>query len=105
MLKDLEEQAVDWKEIIRILVPANKVVTFRLTRQRFKLKDKDELRVNLRHLTHYILAWIVYIDNIYDMHKNPKEKNRKYLIRIYQAPDKRQFRNAKYIYSQHPTEV
>jgi len=31
-LKDLEEQAVDWKEIMRILVLVNKIVTFRLAR-------------------------------------------------------------------------
>jgi len=31
-LKDLKEQAVNWKEIMRISVPANKIVTFRLTR-------------------------------------------------------------------------
>ena len=65
------------------MVLANKTVMFRSARQRFKLKDKDKLRVNLRHLAHYILAWIVYIDNIYDIHKNLKEKNWKYLIRIY----------------------
>jgi len=68
---------------MQILVPVNKIVTFRLTRQRFKLKDKNKLRVNLRYLAHYILAWIAYVDNIYNMHKNPKEKNRKYPIRMY----------------------
>jgi len=68
---------------MRILVPVNKTVTFRLTRQRFKLKDKDELRVDLRHPAHHILAWIACVDDICDMHKNPKEKNRKYPIRMY----------------------
>jgi len=31
ILKDLKEQAIDWKEMIRILVLVNKIVTFRLT--------------------------------------------------------------------------
>jgi hypothetical protein len=38
---------------------------FRLLRKRFKLKDKDKLRVDLKHLAYYILVWIIYIDNIY----------------------------------------
>ena len=76
-LKDLEEQAVDWKEIMRILVPANEIVTFKSTRQRFKLKDEDKLKVNLRHLAHYTLAQIACVDDIYNMHKKPKEKKPK----------------------------
>jgi len=83
---------------MRISVPANKTATFRSAQQRFKLKDKDKLRVNLRHPAHYILAWIACVDNICDIYKNPKEKNQKYPIRIYWAPDKKRFRNAKYIH-------
>jgi len=47
----------------------------RLTRYRFKLKDKDELRVNLSHLAHYILLWIAYIDNICNIYRALKDKN------------------------------
>ena len=71
---------------------------FRLTRERFKLKNKDKLRVNLKHLAHYILAWIAYVDNIYNMYRIPKEKHCKYLIRIYWIIDKKQYRDAKYMY-------
>jgi hypothetical protein len=56
---------------------------FRLLRKRFKLKSENELRVNLKHLAHYILACIVYIDNIYKIYKALKVKNKKYLVRIY----------------------
>jgi len=87
------------------LVPVNEIVTFRLARQRFKLKDEDKLRVNLRYLAHYILAWIACVDNIYDIHKNLKEKNRKYPMRMYWALDEKWFRNAKYIHGWHPKEV
>jgi len=55
----------------------------RSTRYRFKLKDKDKLRVNLKYIAHYTLSWIAYVDDIYNMHKVPKDKNRKYLVRIY----------------------
>jgi len=55
----------------------------RLTRYRFKLKDKDKLRVNLKYIAYYILSWIAYVDNICNMHRALKDKNRKYLVRIY----------------------
>ena len=60
---------------MQILVPANNIVVFRLMRERFKLKDKDKLRVNLKHLA--------YVDNIYNIYKVLKDKYYKYLIRMY----------------------
>jgi len=71
----------------------------RLTRYRFKLKDEDKLRVNLKHIAHYILSWIACVDNIYNMHRAPKDKNQKYLLRMYWALEEKRFRNAKYIHS------
>ena len=41
---------------MQVLVLVNNIVTFRLIRKRFKLKDKDKLRVNLRYPAYYILA-------------------------------------------------
>ena len=78
---------------------------FRSLRQRFKLKDKDKPRVNLKHLAGYILAQIVYIDNQYDIYKALKAKSKKYLVRIYQILDKRKYRNTKYIYRQYLAEI
>ena len=70
----------------------------RLTQYQFKLKDKDKLRVNLSYLAYYTLLWIAYIDNVYNIHRAPKDKNRKYLVRIYWALKEKRFRDAKYIY-------
>ena len=61
---------------------------FRSLKQRFKLKSKDELRVNLRYLVYYILVQIIYIDDQCDIYKALKAKNKKYLVRIYQILDK-----------------
>ena len=83
MLKDLEEGLIDQRSNKRIIILANKGLIFKSLRQRFKLKDKDKLRVNLKHLAHYILAWIIYIDNQYNIYKALKAKNKKYLVRIY----------------------
>jgi len=38
------------------------------------------------------------MDNIYNIYRALKSKYYKYLIRIYWAPDKRRFKNTKYIY-------
>ena len=100
-LKDLEEGLIDQRNNKRVIVLVKEFIEFRLLQERFKLKDKDKLRVNLKYLAHYILAQIIYIDNQYDIYKTPKAKNKKYLIKIYQILDKQKYRNAKYIYRQH----
>ena len=104
ILKDLEEGLIDQRSNKRIIVLVNKGLTFRSLRQRFKLKDKDKLRVNLKHLAYYILAQIIYIDNQYNIYKALKVKNKKYLVRIYQTLDKYKYRNTKYIYRWHLVE-
>ena len=98
ILKDLEDRLADQRSNKRIVILVNKELTFRSLRQRFKLKDKNKLRVNLKHLAYYILAQITYINNQCDIYRAPKAKNKKYLVRIYQTLDKRKYRNAKYIY-------
>jgi len=77
----------------------------RLTKYRFKLKDKNKLRVNLKYTAHYILLWIACVDNTCNIYRALKDKNRKYLVRIYWALEEKRFRNAKYIYNWHPVEV
>ena len=100
-LKDLEEGLMDQRSNKRIIILVNKGLMFRSLRQRFKLKYKDKPRVNLKHLVYYILVQIIYIDNQCNIYKALKAKNKKYLVRIYQTPDKRKYRNAKYIYRQY----
>jgi hypothetical protein len=56
---------------------------FRLLRERFELKSEDELRVDLKHLVYYILVWIAYMDDMCEIYKAPKVKNKKYLVRMY----------------------
>ena len=88
MLKDLEEGLIDQRSNKRIAILVNKGLMFRSLRQRFKLKDKDKLRVNLKYLVYYILVQIIYIDNQYNIYRELKVKNKKYLVRIYQILDK-----------------
>ena len=53
--------------------------------------------MDLKHLVYYILAWIIYTDNYYEIHKILKSRNYKHLERIYWTLDKKKYRNAKYI--------
>jgi hypothetical protein len=46
-----------------VLVLVKEFIEYRLLREKFKLKDKNKLRVNLKHLVYYILVYIIYIDN------------------------------------------
>ena len=55
----------------------------KLTRYRFKLKDKDKLRVNLKYAAYYTLLWIACMDNTCNIYRALKDKNWKYLVRIY----------------------
>jgi len=55
----------------------------RLTRYRFKLKNKNKLKVNLKYIAHYTLLWIAYMDNTCNIYRALKDKNQKYLVRIY----------------------
>ena len=105
IFKNLEEQAIDQREIIQVLVLVNKTAEFKLTRERFKLKNKDKLRVNLKYPAYYILVQIIYMDNMYNIYKTPKDKYYKYPMRIYWTINKKWYRDAKYIYSQHLVEV
>ena len=104
-LRNLEEGFRDQRSERQILVPTEERLIVRLARQRFKLKSKDKPRVDLSHLAYYTLLWIACIDNMCNMHRVLKNKNQKYLTRIYQAPEEKRFRDARYIYRQHLVEV
>ena len=67
------------------------------------MQEDNKLRVNLRYLVHYILVQIIYINNYYNIYKVLKEKNYKYLIRIYQIPSELKYKNVKFIYRWHLT--
>ena len=104
-LRNLEKGSRDQRSKQQILVPAEERPTVRSARQRFKLKSKNELRVDLSHLAHYTLLQMACVDDTCNIYRALKDKNQKYLVRIYQAPEEKWFRDAKYIHRQHPVEV
>jgi len=68
------------------------------------MQEDNKLKVNLKYLVYYILLWIVYIDNYYNIYKTLKERNYKYLVRMYWILSKLKYRNTKFIYGWHLTE-
>ena len=54
---------------------------------------------------YYTLLWIAYVDDTYNIYRALKDKNRKYLVRIYQVLEEKRFKNTKYIYRWHLVEV
>ena len=105
MLRNLEKGSRDQRGERQILIPVAEIPVVKLTRYRFKLKDKNKLRVNPSHLAYYILSWIAYIDNVCNIYRALKDKNQKYLVRIYWALEEKRFKNAKYIHRWHLIEV
>jgi len=69
-----------------------------IRRNIFKKEKDDKLRVDLKHLAHYTLSWIIYVDNYYNIYKALKKRNYKYPVRMYWMLSKLKYRNAKFIY-------
>ena len=80
---NLKKQVEDWKRDWQFVVLAWDKLTQQERNYRFKLLNEDKPRVNLRHMAHYTLLWIAYVDNYYKMHRMPKLKNKKYLDRMH----------------------
>ena len=105
ILRNLEEGSRDQKSERQILVPIAEIPVIKSTRYRFKLKNENKLRVNPSYLAYYTLLWIACVDNICNMHRALKDKNWKYLVRIYWALEEKQFKNTKYMHRWHLVEV
>jgi len=103
--RNLEEGSRDWRSERQISVPAAELPVVRSTRYRFELKSEDEPRVDPRHAAHHTLSWIACVEDTCNMHRAPKDKNRKYPARMYWAPEEKRFRDAKYMHGWHPVEV
>ena len=85
--KDLKK-VTNWKKDQQVSIPAKESPRMVTGRNNFEMQEDNKLRVNLKHLVHYTLSQIVYIDNYYNIHKALKIKNFKYLVNIYQIPSK-----------------
>jgi len=100
--KDLKE-AINWRKDWQVSILAKESLKMAMRKSIFKIEKDDELRVNLKHLVHYTLLWIAYIDNYCNIYKTLKARNYKYLVRIYWMLSEFKYKNAKFIYGWHLT--
>jgi len=75
-----------------------------IKRSIFKIEEDDKPRVDLKHLAHYTLLWIICVNNKCEMHRIPKARNHKYPVRMYWMPSELKYRNAEFMYRWHLTE-
>ena len=72
---------------------------------RFTLKKNNKPRIDLKHPAHYILSWIVYIDDYCNLYYTPKAKHSKYPRRVNWDNSKKKFQNAQKMHRWYLTEV
>ena len=82
-LNNLKEKSIGQRKRWQIIILTKNYFKKWSRNRRFKITKDNKLRVNLKHLAHYILLQIVYIDNLYNIHLILKKKLQRYLIRIY----------------------
>ena len=100
---NLEKQAQNQRENWSVLVPVDSQKTLPLKRgYKFKLEPEDELRVNLKHLVHYTLLWIMCVDNYCNLHHVLKTKSGRYPRRMEWNDNKRKFQDMKVMHGWHP---
>ena len=63
-LENLKKESIGWRKKQQITIPVKDYSKKQSRNRQFKITIKDKLRVNLKHLVHYILLQIVYIDNL-----------------------------------------
>ena len=71
---DLEEESAGQKKKWQITILAKDYSKKWSRNKQFKITENNKPRVNLKHLVHYTLLQIVYIDNLCDIHLTLKKK-------------------------------
>jgi len=92
------EKAIDWRRDWQLSIPVKESLKLVIRKSIFKKEEDNKLRVDLKHLAHHTLLWIVCIDNYCNIHKTLKKKNYKYLVRMYWMPSKLKYKNAEFMY-------
>ena len=87
-------------------VPADSQKTLPLGKDyKFKLKLEDKLKVDLKHLAHYTLSWIVCIDNYCNLHHVLKAKVSRYPKRMEWNNSEKKFWDTKVMHRWYPSVI
>ena len=82
-LDNLEEESIGQRKKQQIIILVKDYSKKWSRNRKFKITKDNKPKVDLKHLVHYILSWIVYIDDLYNIHFILKKKIQRYLIRMY----------------------
>ena len=73
-LDDLEKESTNQRKKQQITIPAKNYFKKWSRNRQFKITENNKPKVNSKHLAHYTLLQIVYIDNLYNIHLVLKKK-------------------------------
>ena len=73
-LNNLEEEFIGQRKRQQITIPAKDYFEKWSRNKKFKITEDNKPKVNLKHLIHYILLWIVCVDNLCNIHFTLKKK-------------------------------
>ena len=82
-LDDLKEESAGQRKKQQITILAKDYFKKWSKNRQFKIIKNNKPKVNLKHLVHYILLQIAYVDNLYNIHLILKKKLQRYLIKMY----------------------
>ena len=68
--KEIENQKKQWQITILVKEYFIKWTKYNL----FKITEDNKPKINLKHPAYYILLWIAYVDNLYNIYKILKVK-------------------------------
>ena len=73
-LDNLEEESTGQRKKWQIIILIKDYFKKWSRNRKFKITEDNKPKINLKHLVHYILLWIVYIDNLCDIYLILKKK-------------------------------
>jgi len=91
---NLKKQADNWRDNWKFIVNVDSQKLLSQRRgHRFTLKKGNKLKINLKHPAHYMLLWIVCVDDYCNLHYTPKAKHSKYPKRMNWDNSEKKFQN------------
>ena len=73
-LDNLEEESAGQRKKWQITILVKDYSKKWSRNRQFKITKNNKFKINLKHLAHYTLLQIVYVDNLYNIYLIPKKK-------------------------------
>ena len=71
---NLEEESIGQRKKWQITISAKDYFKKWSRNRQFKITEDNKPKVNLKHLAHYTLLQIAYVDDLCDIYLTPKKK-------------------------------